>query len=263
MKTFKIFLFALILAFGLNLNAQVAVTTDGSSADPSAMLDIKSTGKGLLIPRMTEAERDAIDTPAEGLMIYQTDETEGFYYFNGISWKAVAEKTSYTTWVMIDEVTLGADAADITFSGLNGNADGEYRIIGQIKTSAPATINLRPNNDQTNNNYSQTWQYNSNTSVIAGLNFSNGFNIGYLNNPSYWTFCDGVLQANSSRPRLLTIESIYNANLNDQNSMSSWLIRSIWRNATDNITSLVITPTAGVFSAGTHVELWAKRTINQ
>lgn len=263
MKTYKLVFIVLIIALGFNLNAQVAVTTDGSSADPSAMLDIKSNDKGLLIPRMTEAERDAIDTPAEGLMIYQTDGTEGFYYYNGTTWKAVAEKTSYTTWVMIDEVTLSEAASSITFSGLNGNADGEYRIIGQFKCSTPATILLRPNNDQTTNNYHLTF-LNSNS---PGSGFTNAFNIGFVGGSgpvsSLWTFCDGILQAHGARPRILTIESVFDIWQGTSIPGTTVLYRSLWKNATDVITSLVISPSAGVFSAGTHVELWAKRTINQ
>ena len=64
---------------------QVAVTTDGSAADNSAMLDVKSTTKGLLIPRMTKAQRNAISGPAPALMIFQTDNTPGFYYNAGSS----------------------------------------------------------------------------------------------------------------------------------------------------------------------------------
>lgn len=242
--------------------AQVAFTTDGSSADPSAMLEIKSTDKGLLIPRMTEAERDNIATPAEGLMVYQTDGTEGFWYYNGTSWKAVAgNQTGYTTWVMIDEVTLAADAANITFSGLNGNSDGEYRIIGQFKCSASATITLRPNNDQSANNYFLSYLSNSGGNISGNYAQSNGFHIGSVNASFFWTYCDGVLQTNSSRPRLLTVESIFNVVPSNLGSSLSVLYRSVWNNTTDNITSLVITPSAGVLSAGTHVELWAKRTI--
>jgi hypothetical protein len=68
-----------------NINAQVAVTNDGSSADPSAMLEIKSTDKGLLLPRMTQAERDAIPLPAAGLVIFNTTSSEPNYY-NGSAW---------------------------------------------------------------------------------------------------------------------------------------------------------------------------------
>ena len=47
------------------------------------MLDIKSNDGGLLIPRMTLAERNVITNPATGLMIYQTDNIPGFYYNSG------------------------------------------------------------------------------------------------------------------------------------------------------------------------------------
>jgi len=63
-----LFLFAATGAF-----TQVGVNTDNSTPDPSAMLDVKSTNKGILIPRLTLAQRNAIANPAGGLMIYQTD----------------------------------------------------------------------------------------------------------------------------------------------------------------------------------------------
>ena len=53
-------------------NAQsFSVNTDGSVAHPSAILDVKSTEKGMLIPRMSKANRNAIAAPATGLLIYQ------------------------------------------------------------------------------------------------------------------------------------------------------------------------------------------------
>ena len=54
--------------------------------DASAVLDISSTTKGLLIPRMTIAQRTAIGSPATGLQVYQTDGTKGFYYYDGNAW---------------------------------------------------------------------------------------------------------------------------------------------------------------------------------
>ena len=62
----------------------------------SAALDITSTTGGLLIPRMTETQRDAISPAATGLMIYQTDGTAGFYYYNGSSWATLGAATSPT-----------------------------------------------------------------------------------------------------------------------------------------------------------------------
>ena len=64
----------------------VAITTDGTNADNSALLDIKSNSKGILIPRMTAAQKTAIASPASGLLIYQTNASAGFYYYNGSAW---------------------------------------------------------------------------------------------------------------------------------------------------------------------------------
>ena len=56
----------------------------------SAALEVNSTTKGFLLPSMTQAQRNAIATPATGLLIYQTDQTAGFYYYNGSAWTAIA-----------------------------------------------------------------------------------------------------------------------------------------------------------------------------
>lgn len=61
----------------------VAINNDNSAPDASAMLDVKSTTKGLLAPRMTQAQRNAIANPATGLAIYQTDGGPGLYYNAG------------------------------------------------------------------------------------------------------------------------------------------------------------------------------------
>ncbi len=79
----KTYLSILFLASSLVLNAQVAINTTGSSPDSSAMLDIASTLKGVLVPRMTLTERNAIIQPTNGLLVYQTDFVSGFYYNAG------------------------------------------------------------------------------------------------------------------------------------------------------------------------------------
>jgi trimeric autotransporter adhesin len=85
--------FMLILPFQF-IFGQVAINTDGSTPDNSAMLDIKSTTSGLLIPRMTMSQRNSISNPATGLMIYQTDNTPGYYYWNGSAWMTVNNTSS-------------------------------------------------------------------------------------------------------------------------------------------------------------------------
>jgi hypothetical protein len=85
MKLYQIFTLIFTLT-SISFQAQnVGINTDGSSPDASALLDVKGT-KGILIPRMTLVQRDAIGSPATGLMVYQTDNTAGFYHYNGSSW---------------------------------------------------------------------------------------------------------------------------------------------------------------------------------
>jgi len=74
----------LLLGTGYYSSAQnVGISEDGSVPDNSAMLDVKSTSKGLLIPRMSQEQRLGISNPAKGLLVFQIDETIGFYYNQG------------------------------------------------------------------------------------------------------------------------------------------------------------------------------------
>jgi len=72
--------------------AQVAINTDNSAPNASAMLDVKATGLGFLAPRMTFAQRPV--APATGLVIYQTDSDPGFYYYDGAAWQKVGRASN-------------------------------------------------------------------------------------------------------------------------------------------------------------------------
>lgn len=119
-------LFAL-LAITQKSFAQVGVGT--SSPDPSAQFQVESTGKGLLIPRIPQANRPA--SPANGLLIYQTDNTPGFYFYNGTAWKKVASS---------DEITAAAPAAGtiipfasglpISMTTIAGGLSGTSGLVG-------------------------------------------------------------------------------------------------------------------------------------
>ncbi len=82
----KILFFVSLFASTVATAQNVGINGTGALPDASSMLDVSSTTKGFLTPRMTVADRNAIATPATGLLIYQTDNTPGFYYFNGIAW---------------------------------------------------------------------------------------------------------------------------------------------------------------------------------
>ncbi len=87
-KLIKQSLLLAILLSGLVSFAQVGINTDDSNPDPSSMLDVKSNDKGMLIPRMTAAERDLIGTPATGLMVFVTDDNS-FYFYDGSTWNLI------------------------------------------------------------------------------------------------------------------------------------------------------------------------------
>lgn len=87
-----LFLTAILMVFsGIEVSAQVAVSTDNSSAHSSAMMEIKSGNLGVLTPRMSQTDRQNIANPATGLIVFQTDFTAGFYYYNGSTWDRLSE----------------------------------------------------------------------------------------------------------------------------------------------------------------------------
>jgi len=109
MKTFTLF-FALLIFSTISFAQNVGINSDGSTPHGSAMLDIKSTEGGILIPRMTEAQKNDISSPATGLMVYQTDETPGFYYYNGSAWTLIGTGPGSET----DPVFTASPANNIT-----------------------------------------------------------------------------------------------------------------------------------------------------
>ena len=81
---------AFVLIFSSNqASAQVGIGT--TTPDKSAALDVKATDKGFLAPRLTKAQRDAINAPANGLLIFQTDNNPGLYYYTNAQWQAVVD----------------------------------------------------------------------------------------------------------------------------------------------------------------------------
>ena len=80
----RYFLFITGCFFSLEVISQTGIGT--TNPHPSAKLDITSTDKGFLPPRMTATQRGNIPSPTAGLIVYQTDGTSGLYFYNGSSW---------------------------------------------------------------------------------------------------------------------------------------------------------------------------------
>jgi hypothetical protein len=111
--------------------AQKNVGIGTTTPDNSAVLDINSSDKGLLIPRMSLQQRNAINNPADGLMVYQTGGKGGFYFFEGKTneWKPITEARA----------VAGVDG-DWT---LQGNAAGATDFIG---TTNSQSLTIKVNN---------------------------------------------------------------------------------------------------------------------
>ena len=112
----------------------VAINSDGTAPNASAMLDTKSTTKGILIPRMTAAQRAAISSPAAGLLVYQTDLPGGFYYYAG---SGVLKKGIDG----ISTVTNPQTNDILSFDGTNWIA--KNLVIGNTGSNQPAN-NMKP-----------------------------------------------------------------------------------------------------------------------
>jgi hypothetical protein len=109
----------------------LAINSDGSTADASALLDVKSSTRGILIPRMTKAERTAIPSPATGLLVFQSaPDSAGFYYYDGSKWG----------WVAI----INGNADSLAWKR-NGNA-GTTAATHFIGTTDNRVLNFRVNN---------------------------------------------------------------------------------------------------------------------
>ena len=117
-------LFIILIVLGtVPAFAQLGIGTTNPAA--SAALEVSSPGnnKGILIPRLSAAQKDAIANPAEGLLIYQTTAPVGFYYYVGTSWKWIANATDLSSVGNAATATKLATPRNINGVAFDGSAD--------------------------------------------------------------------------------------------------------------------------------------------
>lgn len=149
----------LCLSITTHLFAQVGIGT--ANPDESSILDLKSTTQGLLTPRMTTLQRLAVSSPANGLLVYDTD-TKAFYFYETEAW-----------------VKMAAQQSANDFTGWADYVDGTYTSASPLTLSADTQITLPNNANITRDSQMPvdvTAFYDPSTATITGRN-GDGINV--------------------------------------------------------------------------------------
>lgn len=123
-------------------NAQVGINT--TSPDPSSMLDVSATDKGMLTPRMTTAQKNAITTPANGLLVYDTDYKEFSYYDAVAGWINIKQGRTNFKRIKSTDVLANVLAAELLAGGGTKyvmSANTLYEINGTVFFDFPIEMN--------------------------------------------------------------------------------------------------------------------------
>ncbi len=140
MKKFPLFLSFFILLGITSVFAQNITITDDENhtADESAVLDVYSTSKGMLIPRMTTEQREGVANPAQGLLVFDVD-TESFFFHNGSNWSDLSNGGS-DAWIRngstnsvylsqnSDKVGIGTSSPEALFEVRNSAGDPVFAV---------------------------------------------------------------------------------------------------------------------------------------
>ncbi|NVO19269.1 MAG: hypothetical protein HXX13_06185 [Bacteroidetes bacterium] len=186
----KLLLFICIIVFLTRPHAQVAINSNNAAPHPSAMLDISSSNKGLLIPRLSTSGRTGIVSPAKGLIVYDTT-LSAFFYHTGIAWNQLSTGSATNSWNVagndiynnnIGNVGIGTVSPVHSRLEINGSIGAAVAIFGADKCG----VAIEADNPEIGFNYF----YNGGTKTIKagyasvfGMDPGNGdLYIGNFNN---------------------------------------------------------------------------------
>lgn len=136
-KHHQIWMIIVLMLFANVTVAQMGIGT--TTPEISSMLDVRSTSKGFLAPRMTTVQRNAIASPANGLVVYDTD-LSSLYFFNGTVWSAIDSQGGATrnNYVLVkSEADFPTPAAGV----ITLDTRTLYEINGQIVLNNSIDLN--------------------------------------------------------------------------------------------------------------------------
>ncbi|CAA9202073.1 hypothetical protein [Flavobacterium collinsii] len=214
-KTFLVFLFIL---FGFIVNAQVGIGT--ITPNSSSILDLTSTTQGLLTPRMTTAQRNAITTPADGLIVYDTDLKVFYYYSAGsTSWLPLSsgvpgrinfkriKSTDNLTTLLADELAAGGGFKYLL------NSSTLYEINGNITFNFPIDLN---------NAYLQGVDSNQDVIIRSSGNIFEGANGGTIKGLTLLATAGSIFNLSGAATQNLIFRDCIVANSNSVGSISGF-----------------------------------------
>lgn len=174
------FLFCALASF-----AQVGIGT--TTPHPSAQLDVVSTNKGLLVPRVANTS-DVTGTPAKGLVVYQTSGSEGFYVFDGASWQKLVTAAETFTPAFVNGYKIGT------------------RVYNSLTKETFGTINVSgftlPNMSTFSPLYDGTYLISYKVAVLPGSQLQGTFIV--VND----VLADGTFFQSSSSTTMIAVETI-------------------------------------------------------
>jgi Chaperone of endosialidase len=209
------FYLLLITLFGFALSkAQVSINITGVPPVASAMLDVSSTSKGMLIPQVSiDSLKDvtSIPSPANGLIVYNTtqpgvrnDMARGYYWYstNALSWIKFADNLTDNVWknggllgIQLRDTTDGVEIMD-GYTGTSFNYNPKVKILKKIDS---ALLNAKNNITAlvitgVNRKTVSGWEPFQKTSVIFEMNYLNSIDgtSGTANNVAISSYIDRI-----------------------------------------------------------------------
>jgi trimeric autotransporter adhesin len=136
----KLFILVAIFTAVAGMAQSVEINADGSAANATAILDLKSTTKGFLPPRMTTTERNAIGTPATGLVIFNTT-TNGLEFKSSTGWTSLTtDNVTFNSLTLNGTLTVGGSS--LSFASYTSAATTTISSGNHIVSGASITLEL-------------------------------------------------------------------------------------------------------------------------
>jgi len=204
MKKFILLFF--VLLWSISNTAQIGIGT--TAPDASAALEVVSTSKGILIPRMTQVQKVAIAAPATGLLVYQIDGTTGYYYYNGTGWVTFGGGAG---WALTGNTGTN-DAINVL-----GTTDAQDFIIG---TNGNEVIRVASSGNVGLNTTTPTAKLHVVSAVPAAILFNDGFEDNTISPFTTGGNANWITTNTAGEFNLGTL-GVKSGNIND--SESSWI----------------------------------------